>query len=712
MSRLISVTNAFRLAAFFRSTLLRRQWYHSSCCLLNAVNSAQQQQSKASGHEKRRRKSGSTVSHSDQNIFTVIGLELHAQLLSKSKMFSGGSTFQGAPNESVALFDAAIPGTLPVLNAQCVWHALRTGLAFNGAIQPRSTFQRKHYFYCDLPHGFQITQQDEPVVRGGMIEWLEPSSGTAKKCRVTRIQIEHDSGKSLHLQENQTYIDLNRAGVGLLEIVTEPDLRTVEEAVGCVRSVSTILRHLGVCTGSMKEGHLRCDVNVSLCQNGKHWARVEIKNVNSILGLRRSIQFEMQRQRECLARGEAIERETRGYDYQSDQTYHLRSKEDLLDYRFLPEPNLPPLLLSEATVERARQSLPELPLAMAQRFQSQYHLTSSDARLIVGHPALVQFYLQLVHGQQQHDQSNKNSFSSSSLSTPIIRHPKKVSNWLLSVLMGRVRALFAQQITASPSASATPSISTSPSSSSSASSSSSSAPIVSTSSRILSEDHHQQHSSSRSSSSSSSSGHQDKSADQDSKNEDEEDDLFRLFSSSSSSASSSSSSMPMAHSRSFWNQLRWPPISVDRFGSLIDLVENGTISTRIGKQVLDLMLVDNDQRTPSEIVKDKGWAQVSDASVLKPICEEVFRKHATEVDEQVALINGVAKNRRQKRVVKGRAGFFVACAMELQPEANPSTLNEIITAMLTERAHAAQSSSNPSIAQSKKSAAPAPKHTD
>jgi aspartyl-tRNA(Asn)/glutamyl-tRNA(Gln) amidotransferase subunit B len=314
----------------------------------------------------------------------IIGLEVHAQVTSQSKLFSGAATEFGAePNAQVSLVDAAFPGMLPVINAYCVEQAVRTGLGLNAAINLRSVFDRKNYFYPDLPAGYQISQYKQPIVGEGVVR-VDLPDGSVREVGIERLHLEQDAGKSLHDQHPKlTYVDLNRAGVALMEIVSKPDLRSAEEAGAYVKKLRTILRYLGTCDGNMEQGSLRCDVNVSVRKPGaKLGTRCEIKNVNSVRFLQQAVEFESRRQIEELEAGRAIKQETRLYDANTGETRSMRSKEEAHDYRYFPDPDLLPLQLEEAFVARIRSSLPELPDAKRARFENELALSPYHARVL------------------------------------------------------------------------------------------------------------------------------------------------------------------------------------------------------------------------------------------------------------------------------------------------------------------------------------------
>lgn len=324
------------------------------------------------------------IGHSQWEI--VIGLETHAQLSTDAKIFSGSSTRYGAlPNTQANEVDLALPGTLPVMNRGAVERAIRFGLAVGGQVAPRSVFARKNYFYPDLPKGYQISQYEQPVIIGGSISFFVGEE--ERRVHLTRAHLEEDAGKSLHEDfvlangAAASGIDLNRAGTALLEIVTQPEMRSAAEAVAYARALHSLVVWLGVCDGNMQEGSFRCDANVSVRRLGqqKLGTRTEIKNVNSFRFLERAILFEARRQIELIEDGGTVIQETRLYDAERDETRSMRSKEDAQDYRYFPDPDLPVLMISPAWVEAVQADMPELPAAQRARFQTQYHLTAYDA---------------------------------------------------------------------------------------------------------------------------------------------------------------------------------------------------------------------------------------------------------------------------------------------------------------------------------------------
>ncbi len=331
----------------------------------------------------------------------VIGLEVHAQVVSKSKLFSGAATEFGAePNTQVSLVDAAMPGMLPVINARCVEQAVRTGLGLNAKINLTSTFERKNYFYPDLPFGYQISQYLHPVVGEGVMT-LDMPDGTTRDVGIERLHLEQDAGKSLHDQDpNRTFIDLNRAGVALMEIVSKPDLRSPEEAGAYVRKMRTILRYLDTCDGNMEQGSLRCDVNVSVRKAGEGLrTRCEIKNVNSVRFVMQAIEIEAERQVELYESGGSVIQETRLYDPDRGETRPMRSKEEAHDYRYFPDPDLLPLALDQAYVDRLRAALPELPDAKKARFRVLYGLSPADATQLTAERELAAYFETVAEGR-------------------------------------------------------------------------------------------------------------------------------------------------------------------------------------------------------------------------------------------------------------------------------------------------------------------------
>src|SRR5580700_190525 len=324
----------------------------------------------------------------------VIGLETHAQVVARAKLFSGAATAFGAePNTQVSPVDAAFPGMLPVINRRCVEQAVRTGLGLDAVINLESVFARKNYFYPDLPAGYQISQYELPVVGRGRVI-LDLPDGATREIGITRLHLEQDAGKSLHDQHpRETYVDLNRAGIGLMEIVSEPDLRSAEEAGIYLRKLRSILRYLGTCDGNMEEGSLRCDCNVSVRHPGEPYGtRVEIKNLNSVRFVMQAIDHEARRQVGVIEEGGTVAQETRLYDSGRGETRPMRSKENDYDYRYFPDPDLLPLVLEPAWVAKLRAELPELPDAKRTRFIAQLGLSPEDAGVLVAERATAQYF--------------------------------------------------------------------------------------------------------------------------------------------------------------------------------------------------------------------------------------------------------------------------------------------------------------------------------
>jgi aspartyl-tRNA(Asn)/glutamyl-tRNA(Gln) amidotransferase subunit B len=329
----------------------------------------------------------------------VIGLEIHAQLATKSKIFSGASTAYGAdPNTQACLVDLGYPGVLPVLNAEVVRMATKFGLAVNARIAPRSIFARKNYFYPDLPKGYQISQYELPIVEGGEL-FIHCDDGKEKRIGITRAHLEEDAGKSVHEGfGSSTGIDLNRAGTPLLEIVSEPDLRSAKEAVAYMRKIHSIVRYLEISDGNMQEGSFRCDANVSVRPRGQEalGTRAELKNLNSFRFVEKAINFEIERQIELIEEGGKVVQETRLYDSDKDETRSMRSKEEANDYRYFPDPDLLPVEIDVSFVEAVRKTLPELPDVKQARFTEQYGLKPADAEILTASRALSDYFEKLA----------------------------------------------------------------------------------------------------------------------------------------------------------------------------------------------------------------------------------------------------------------------------------------------------------------------------
>jgi aspartyl-tRNA(Asn)/glutamyl-tRNA(Gln) amidotransferase subunit B len=325
----------------------------------------------------------------------VIGLEIHTQLATVSKIFSGAPTAYGAePNTQASLIDLGFPGVLPVLNAEAVRMACKFGLAVNARIAARSVLARKNYFYPDLPKGYQISQYELPIVCAGELV-IRDEAGTEKRIGITRAHLEEDAGKSVHTgADGYTRIDLNRAGTPLLEIVSEPDLRSAREAVIYMRSIHTLVRYLGISDGNMQEGSFRCDANVSVRPRGQQelGTRTEIKNLNSFRFVEKALNYEIKRQTELLEDGGEVLQETRLYDSDKDETRAMRTKEEANDYRYFPDPDLLPIVIDEAFIAEVRETLPELPDARRQRFIEDYGLKPADADIVAHNPLLADYF--------------------------------------------------------------------------------------------------------------------------------------------------------------------------------------------------------------------------------------------------------------------------------------------------------------------------------
>jgi aspartyl-tRNA(Asn)/glutamyl-tRNA(Gln) amidotransferase subunit B len=349
----------------------------------------------------------------------VIGMEVHAQVTSNAKLFSGASTtFGSEPNANVSFVDAGMPGMLPVINEECVYQAVRTGLGLNAKINLRSTFDRKNYFYPDLPQGYQISQYKSPIVGEGEVT-LDLPGGKQVKVGIERLHLEQDAGKSLHDQHpNFSYVDLNRSGVALMEIVSKPDMRSSDEAKAYLTKLRTILRYLGTCDGDMEKGSMRADVNVSVRRKNdpKLGTRCEIKNVNSIRFVGQAIDFEARRQVDILEDGGAIHQETRLFDANKSETRSMRSKEEAHDYRYFPDPDLLPLEIPQAKVDELKKALPELPDAKKARFIADFGLTPYDAQVLTAEKASANYFEAVAKA----------------------RDAKLAANWVINELFGRL----------------------------------------------------------------------------------------------------------------------------------------------------------------------------------------------------------------------------------------------------------------------------------
>ncbi|WP_334161296.1 Asp-tRNA(Asn)/Glu-tRNA(Gln) amidotransferase subunit GatB [Phenylobacterium sp.] len=478
----------------------------------------------------------------------VLGLEVHAQVASNAKLFSGAAVGFGAgPNEQVSLVDAAMPGMLPVINRHCVEQAVKTGLGLKAKINTWSRFDRKNYFYPDLPQGYQISQFKDPIVGEGEVI-VERDDGSTFTVRIERLHLEQDAGKSLHDQDpNFTYVDLNRAGTALMEIVSRPDMRSAEEAAAYVKKLRTILVYLGACDGDMEKGNLRADVNVSVCRPGAYekyretgdfshlGTRCEIKNVNSFRFIQQAIEYEARRQIEILEDGGRIDQETRLFDTVKGETRSMRSKEEAHDYRYFPDPDLLPLELDPAWIKEIEATLPELPDAKKARLQSQYGLTAYDAGVLITEQARAEFYEAAAKG----------------------RDAKLVANWVTNDLAARLTA----------------------------------------------------------------------------------------------------GGIDIADS----------PIRPDEIAELVQLIEEGVISSKIAKDVFERMWAGEGRA--SHIVETQGLKQVSDTGALEKIIDEL-----------------IAANPGQAAAVKDKPqaiGWFVGQVMKAtQGKANPGTVNQLLKAKL------------------------------
>jgi len=478
----------------------------------------------------------------------VMGLEIHAQVASKAKLFSGAAVGFGAgPNEQVSLVDAGFPGMLPTLNKFCVEQAVRTGLGLNARINTFSQFDRKNYFYPDLPTGYQISQLYHPIVGEGVVE-VEAEDGGFFNVGIERLHLEQDAGKLIHdLSPTESYVDLNRSGTALMEIVSRPDLRSPEEAVAYVKKIRTILIYLGTCDGDMEKGNLRADVNVSVCREGQYakyketgdfshlGTRCEIKNVNSFRFISQAIQYEARRQIEILEDGGKIDQETRLFDPVKGETRSMRSKEEAHDYRYFPDPDLLPLEIEQAWIEEIKASLPELPDEKRKRLMAQYGLSQYDAVVLISEQAKADYFEAAAKG----------------------RDAKLVSNWVTNELSARLAA-----------------------------------------------DH----------------------------------------------LDFDQSPVPAAH-----------------VAELVALIEDGTISSKIAKEVFDHVW--NGEGSPSEVVDKHGLKQVTDTGAIEKAIDEI-----------------IAANPDKAEAVKDKPqalGWFVGQVMKATGgKANPAAVNEILKAKL------------------------------
>ncbi|XP_072240971.1 glutamyl-tRNA(Gln) amidotransferase subunit B, mitochondrial [Leuresthes tenuis] len=407
-------------------------FYPKAPCLIRRISTSSSQ---CHSQPQQRPKSAS------QQLVGVVGLEIHAQINSNSKLFSGSPVrFSAPPNSLVSVFDASLPGTLPVLNKRCVEAAVMTALALNCTINKKSLFDRKHYFYADLPAGYQITQQRRPIAVDGVLTYSllggkKRSQVIRKNVHIIQIQLEQDSGKSLHDDvRGQTLIDLNRAGVGLMELVMEPNMSCGEEAAAAVRELQLILQALGTCQANMSEGQLRVDANVSVHRPGEPLGiRTEVKNINSIRYLAKAIDYEIQRQTDVVQRGGTVQNETRAYDSKSGETVPMRDKEGLQDYRFMPEPNLPPLVVYEdnaslppgidacqvVVVQKIKEGLPELPSVKRDRLVQTYDILPEHSITLVNEDGLMEYFEAVMKMTK--------------------KEPRNVVGWVTNELLGHLK---------------------------------------------------------------------------------------------------------------------------------------------------------------------------------------------------------------------------------------------------------------------------------
>lgn len=359
-----------------------------------------------------------------------IGLEIHCQVISESKLFSASSTKFGAqPNTHVSFFDSGFPGQLPVINKYCIEQAIKTGLGLNATINKRSVFDRKHYFYADLPTGYQITQQFHPIVSDGYIEIVD-EDGIQKKIRIEKLHVEQDAGKLTHdLSPNKSMVDFNRAGVALMEIVSRPDITSPYQAGEYIKKMRALVRYLGTCDGNMDEGSMRCDINISLHEKGsdKLGTRTETKNVNSVRFAIQAIEYESQRQADILADGGEISQETRLFDANTGTTRTMRSKENAIDYRYFPDPDIMPLILEEGLVERIKASMPELPDAKKKRFVEEYKLSEYDADILTSERAIAEYFEEAVGAEKERDGKMVSNWMQSELFAVLNKEAKDIS---------------------------------------------------------------------------------------------------------------------------------------------------------------------------------------------------------------------------------------------------------------------------------------------
>ena len=472
---------------------------------------------------------------------TVIGLEIHAQLATKSKIFSASSTAFGAePNTQASAVDLGLPGVLPVVNREVVRMAVKFALATGAAITKRSIFARKNYFYPDLPKGYQISQMAFPIVGEGAVT-VTLRDGQEKRVGLTRAHLEEDAGKSVHdLFEGCTGIDLNRAGTPLLEIVSEPDMRSATEAVAYARYIHSLVRYIDICDGNMQEGSFRCDANVSVRPIGQteFGTRAEIKNLNSFRFLERAIDFEVERQIDLIESGGTVVQETRLYDADKDETRSMRSKEEANDYRYFPDPDLPPLVIDDAFIEAVAQTMPELPAKRQARFINELEIPVSDAQALCADKQIADYFEAVLVGQ---------SFA-----------PRLAANWILGEVFARMN----------------------------------------------------------------------------------KDDV----------------------------ELRELPVSSGQLGQLINRVDDGTLSGKLGKQVFDALW--SGEREVDAIIEAKGLKQITDTGAIEAMIDEVIAANPSQLAEYQAG--------KEKLL-----SFFVGAVMKAsRGKANPAQLNQMLRARL------------------------------
>jgi aspartyl-tRNA(Asn)/glutamyl-tRNA(Gln) amidotransferase subunit B len=473
------------------------------------------------------------------NYESVIGLEVHAQLLTESKIFCGCATkFGQTPNQNTCVVCTGFPGVLPVLNKGVVEFAIKAGLATHCDIARTSIFARKNYFYPDLPKGYQISQYELPICTSGYVEF--DVNGSRKLVRLTRIHMEEDAGKNIHdAHGDSSLIDLNRAGVPLLEIVSEPDMGTGEEACAYLRTLRQILQYLGVCDGNMEEGSFRCDANISIRPAGSKTlgTKIEIKNLNSFKAIEKALQYEIERQIEVLSVGETLIQETRLWDENRQETRPMRSKESAHDYRYFPEPDLLPVLIDDDWIAKVRASLPELPAERKVRFMSDYSISAYDAELLTGRRDVADYF---------------------ELAVKVHANPKALTNWIVG-------------------------------------------------------------------------------------------DLFRVL-----------------KERKLDEELYiadWP-IAAQHLAEMVRLIDQGTISGKIGKTVFEAML--NSRQSPQQIVQEQGLEQVSDSASIESIIDEILTVNSKQVEQY--------KSGSEKVF-----GFFVGQIMKAtHGKANPQKVNQIL----------------------------------